>query len=56
MKTGKTGDFYQEKGHRSKTYRSKKKKMPQICLKLFKTTCIMTEGLISITYSLMFCF
>lgn len=31
MKTGKTGDFYQEKGLRFKTYRSKKK-MPQICL------------------------
>lgn len=30
MKTGKTGDFYQEKGLRFKTYRSKK--MPQICL------------------------
>lgn len=29
MKTGKTGDFYQEKGLRFKTYRSKKKKCPK---------------------------
>lgn len=54
MKTGKTGDFYQEKGLRFKTYRSKKN-APNMFIAL-KTTCIMTERLISITYSLRFCF
>lgn len=55
MKTGKTGDFYQEKGLRFKTYRSKKQNAPNMFIAL-KTTRMMTERLISITYSLRFCF
>lgn len=56
MKTGKTGDFYQEKGLRFKTYRSKKKKNAPNMFIALKTTRMMTERLISITYSLRFCF